>query len=73
MIAGVDLIVNRQTGQWGTEYDGSRNLGVARITTEVTAAPVEEFTISIVSGDTQHGKLVMEWGSFRWTGPIEVQ
>ena len=28
---GVDLIVNRQTGQWGTEYDGSRNLGIARI------------------------------------------
>ena len=33
---GVDLIVNRQTGQWGTEYDGSRNLGIARITTEGT-------------------------------------
>jgi len=70
---GVDLIVNRQTGQWGTEYNGSRNLGMARITTETLAAPVEEFTISIVSGDTQHGTLVMEWGSFRWTAPIEVQ
>jgi hypothetical protein len=70
---GVDLIVNRQTGQWGTEYDGSRNLGIAKITTQALAAPVEEFTISIVSGDTQHGTLVMEWGSFRWTAPIEVQ
>ena len=70
---GVDLIVNKQTGQWGTEYNGSRNLGIARIATQTLTAPVEEFTISIVPGDTQHGTLVMEWGSFRWTAPIEVQ
>ncbi len=72
--SGVDLVVNRQTGQWGTQYDGSRNLGLARITTQSIPAPVEEFTISIVPGaDIQHGTLVMEWGSFRWTAPIEVQ
>ncbi len=70
---GVDLIVNRQTGQWGTEYDGSRNLGIAGMTTELPSVPVEEFTISIVPGDALHGTLVMEWGSFRWTAPIEVQ
>jgi len=71
--SGVDLIVNRQTGQWGTEYDKARNLGIARITTQALPVPVEEFTISIVSGDTRHGTLVMEWDSFRWTAPIEVQ
>jgi hypothetical protein len=65
--------VNRQTGQWGTEYDESHNLGVTRITTEAPAAPVEEFTISIIPGDAQHGTLVIEWGSFRWTAPIEVR
>lgn len=69
---GVDLIVNKQTGQWGTEYNGSRNLGIARITTQVLPVPVEEFKISIARGDTHHGTLVMEWGSFRWTAPIEV-
>ena len=65
--------MNRQTGQWGTEYNGSRNLGKANITTEALPAPVEKFTISIIPGDAQHGTLVMEWGSFRWTAPIEVQ
>jgi hypothetical protein len=70
---GADLIVNRQTGQWGTEYDGSRDLGMARMTTETLATPAEEFTISIVAGDTRHGTLVMEWGPFRWTAPIKVQ
>ncbi|MEO8860597.1 MAG: DUF2911 domain-containing protein [Ginsengibacter sp.] len=69
----VDLIVNKQTGQWGTEYDGSRNLGIARMTSLTAATPVEEFTISIVPADTRHGMLVMDWGSFRWTAPIEAE
>jgi len=71
--SGVDLIVNKQTGQWGTDYDASRNLGRAMITSETLPTPVEEFTISIVPNDTRHGMLVMEWGSFRWTAQIEVQ
>jgi Protein of unknown function (DUF2911) len=70
---GADLIVNRQTGQWGTEYDDSHDLGVAKFTTEELTAPVEEFTISIASVDAQHGTLMMEWGNFKWTAPIEVQ
>ena len=69
---GVELIVNKETGQWGTEYDGSKNLGKAKFTTEVLSTPVEAFTISIVPVDTKHGTLVMEWGSFKWTAPIEV-
>lgn len=69
---GVDLIVNKQTGEWGTEYNGSRNLGTIRMTSEVATAPVEEFTISITSTDNRHGTLVLEWGSFRWIALIEV-
>ena len=69
---GVDLIVNKQTGEWGTEYNRSLNLGITRIISEVAAAPVEEFTISIISSDNQHGTLVLEWGSFRWIAPIEI-
>jgi hypothetical protein len=70
---GVDLIVNKQTGEWGTEYNRSLNLGMTRITSEVATAPVEEFTISIISSDNRRGTLVLEWGSFRWIAPIEVQ
>ena len=69
---GVDLIVNKQTGQWGTEYDGSQNLLVTGMKTLDLPVPVEKFSISILPGDPQHGSLVMEWGSFRWTAPIEV-
>ena len=70
---GVDLIVNKQSGQWGTEYDGSFDLGTARVISEVATATVEKFTISIIAGDNRHGTLVLEWGSFRWTAPIEVK
>jgi hypothetical protein len=69
---GVDLIVNKERGEWGTEYNGSQDLGTVRMTSEVATVPVEEFTISLIPGDRRQGKLVFEWGSFRWITPIEV-
>ncbi len=70
---GVDLIVNKQTGQWGTEYNNSHNLGTASITTQALPIPVEAFTISITPVDARHRTFIMEWGSFRWAAPIEVR
>lgn len=71
--SGVDLIVNKRTGEWGTEYSSSSDLGSVRMTSEVVNAPVEAFTISVIPSDNRHGRLVLEWGTFRWTAPIEVQ
>jgi hypothetical protein len=67
-----DLVVNTQTGQWGTEYDGARDLGIGRMTMDSLATPVEKFTISITGSDARNGTLAMEWGTFRWTAPIVV-
>jgi hypothetical protein len=67
-----DLIVNRQSGQWGTEYNGARDLGMAHMQTETAKAPVEEFTISIAGSGANRGTLSIEWGPFRWTAPIVV-
>ena len=72
-IHGVDLIVNRQTGQWGTEYSRAQNLGTAPMKSDSVNPPVEKFTISIEPTDARHGTLAMAWGTFRWTAPIEVQ
>ncbi len=71
--SGADIIVNKQSGQWGTEFNGILNLATIKMVSEVATTPVEEFTISVIPGDPRHGKLVLEWGSFRWTAPIEVQ
>jgi hypothetical protein len=70
---GVDLIVNKQSGQWGTEYHRAQDLGTAAMKSDSVATPVEKFTIAIEPDDARHGKLVMQWGTFRWTAPIVVQ
>jgi hypothetical protein len=70
---GVDLIVNGQAGQWGTQYDRSRDVGTARLQAATVPTPVDQFTISVAANDDRHGTLILEWGSFRWTAPIEVQ
>ena len=71
--SGVELVVNRQTGQWGTGYDRSRDIGRARMAADTLAQPVEQFTISITGKDARSGTLAMEWGDFRWTAPLEVR
>jgi hypothetical protein len=70
---GVDLIVNRQTGQWGTEYSRAQDLGRAPLVSDSMSTPVEKFTIGIEPRDAKHGTLTMAWGSFRWTAPIVVR
>ncbi|HEX2207585.1 MAG TPA: DUF2911 domain-containing protein [Longimicrobium sp.] len=72
-VRGVELVVNRQTGQWGTQYAAAHDLGRARMTMETLAAPVDQFTIRIDAADGLQGTLVMEWGTFRWMAPIEVR
>ncbi len=71
--SGADLIINKQTGQWGTSYNASLDLGRVKLTSDNATPPVEQFTISIKSGDEKHGTLVLEWGTFRWSAPIEVE
>jgi hypothetical protein len=70
---GVDLIVNGQAGQWGTQYDRSRDVGKAPMRSATLPTPVDQFTISVAASDARHGTLALEWGSFRWTAPIEVR
>jgi hypothetical protein len=72
-VGGVDLIVNRQIGQWGTEYRRTQDLGTAPMKVDSVVRPVDKFTISIEPTDAKHGTLAMAWGTFRWTVPIQVR
>jgi hypothetical protein len=71
--SGVELIINKETGQWGTGYDYTKNLGRLPMTSETLSTPTEEFTISIAPKDATHGTLIMEWGTFRWSAPMVVR
>jgi len=70
---GVDLIVNGQAGQWGTQYDHSRDVGKAPMQSAALSTPVDQFTMSVAAKDARHGTLAFEWGEFRWTAAIEVR
>jgi len=67
-----DLIVNKQSGQWGTDYEEKFNLGKVPLSVDTATSPVEKFTISIAPAVARKGKLVIEWGTFRWSAPIVV-
>jgi hypothetical protein len=71
-VKGVDLIVNKQVGQWGTSYDASHDLARAPLTTDSLPTAVEKFTISVAAQNEHKGTLIMEWGSFRWSASIVV-
>jgi DUF2911 family protein len=66
------LIVNKQTGQWGTEYDEKQDLGRVALTKKAPAAPVEQFTISIDKAATG-GTLKLAWENTELTAPITVK
>ncbi len=61
---GWTLIVSKQTGQWGTQYDQAQDLGRVKMTAEALPAAVELFTIA-VAGSGAAGTLTMEWENTR--------
>lgn len=65
------LIVNKQTGQWGTVYKPEMDLGRTALKLTKTAAPVETFKITL-SGQGSAGTLAIEWGNTRATVPIKA-
>jgi len=66
------LIVNRQTGNWGTDYDKTSDL--ARIPMKVTklGTPVEQFAIAIERTAKDAGTLVLRWDTTEASVPIRV-
>ncbi|HEX7239685.1 MAG TPA: DUF2911 domain-containing protein [Longimicrobiaceae bacterium] len=67
------LVVNRQTGQWGTVYDASRDLARIPMRVSRTRAPVEKFAISLSPGTGGQGELALEWENTRATVPVAVR
>lgn len=45
------IILNKETGQWGTNYDESEDLLRVDVPAEEITSPVEQFTIKLVSAD----------------------
>jgi hypothetical protein len=67
------LIINKQTGQWGTQYDQSQDL--ARVDMKKTALPqpVEQFTISFDKKDENTANLNLDWENTRVSVEIKAE
>lgn len=57
---GWKLIINKQTGQWGTQYDEGQDLARIEMTVKQLSSPVEQFTITLDKADGG-GMLKLEW------------
>ncbi|HEU0012629.1 MAG TPA: DUF2911 domain-containing protein [Longimicrobium sp.] len=68
---GWQLIVNRQFGHWGTNYDPGQDLARVPMRVERTPSPVEQLTITLAPQGTAVN-LVMEWENTRASIPLEI-
>lgn len=66
---GGELIVNSQTGQWGTAYDDAQDLARIDLGMESNEDFVERFTIG-VEGEGDGGRLTLSWGDRTYFVPI---
>ena len=69
---GWTLIVNRQTGQWGTQYQPARDFARIPMRVETLRAPVEQFTIALERGRAGTDTLALAWETTRAWVPMRV-
>ncbi len=67
------LIVNKQTGQWGTVYSQEQDLGRVPMNMSKPSAPVETFAITLTSAGGNKGELKMAWEDTVATVPFTVK
>ena len=62
-----ELIISHETGQWGTDYDESRDLGRTAMMISTLDTPAEQLTLYI-----EDSVLRFEWGATVASVPIMV-
>lgn len=67
------LIINKQTKQWGTEYDAKQDLGRVPMTVTKPSAPIEKCNITLSAAGGNKGKLQIEWENVIASVPITVK
>jgi hypothetical protein len=71
--SGFELIVNKQTGQWGLEYNKGQDLGRVPMDVSKAPGPIDAFKITLSSAGGKNGKLQMEWETKIFSVPFTVQ
>jgi hypothetical protein len=63
------LIVNKQIGQWGLQYDEKQDLARIDLKKETLDKPVDQFTMAV----TKDGQLKMMWENTQYSVPFTAQ
>ena len=66
------LIINKQTGQWGTEYEEAQDFARVDMQKTKLSQPVEQFTISFEKKGADSADLVLEWENTRLAVPVKA-
>lgn len=67
------LIVNKQTGQWGLEYHQDQDLGRVPMQMSKPPAPIDTFKIALTQTGANRGLLTMEWENTIASVPFTVR
>lgn len=67
------LIVNTQTGQWGTKYDQSKDLGRVKMSIKPVKDTVETFVVDVKPSGAKNGTLTLTWENTEASVPITVR
>lgn len=70
--SGTMLIVNKGTGQWGTQYDSTQDLGKVPMTLAPAPGFVETMTIAVKAQGTTRGSIELAWGDKVASVPFTV-
>ena len=68
-----ELIINRQTGQWGLQYDQAQDLGRVKMTMSKPLALVENLKYTLSDEGNNQGKLTLEWENHAASVTFKVQ
>ncbi len=68
----VQLIINRQHGQWGTSYDPAQDVVRVPMKASTAPAPQENFAIDVPASGTS-GELRISWDVFVWSVPLTLK
>jgi hypothetical protein len=68
-----ELIINKQTGQWGLTYKPDQDLGRVKMAMRKPAAPVETLKYTLADEGGNKARLTLEWENHVASVPITVK
>ena len=68
-----ELVINKQTGQWGLTYDPSKDLGRVKMEVSKPPAPVETLKYTISSAGGNKGTIQLAWEKHVASVPVTAK